>query len=126
MSHILYIDKLLNGEMSIFDEHCRERFCLPIHENFALALILSPQPDQESDLSVSLELNLVTHTEAPAQCSLPQNQSLRTLAAANPMAQSLSLLEMLVQSRNGISQTRAIVLPAAEHLALSLTATAKP
>ena len=97
----------------------------PIRENFALALVLSPRPDQDSDLSVGLELDLVTYTEAP-KCSVPQNQSLSTLAAANPMAESLTLLEMLVELRNGISQSREIVLPAAEHLALSLTATAKP
>lgn len=97
----------------------------PISESFAVALVLAPPETATADSGLSLNLNI--DLVAPESIQAPVDDDsevtapgLAELAANNPIARNLALLEQLVRVQQaGLMQAR-VTLPAAPQLALAL------
>ncbi len=97
----------------------------PIGESFAAALVLAPPdaPGVGSELSVSVQLQPLSIAQLQAQgraYSKVSAPGLDELAAQNPMAGGLALLEQLVNLQQTQTKSAELVLPAASQLALVL------
>jgi len=97
----------------------------PISESFAVALVLAPpgSASAASGLAVNMDLQLITREAMRAQgasYSEVTQPGLVELASSNPIAQSLALLEPLINVQQKILTQVRVSLPAAAQLGLLL------
>ncbi len=92
----------------------------PVTESFACALVLVPDGHPvpvPGAMAVQLDISLQPQ---PAAAVLPRAPALAALAAANPAAAGLVLLEQAAQLDQGGTAEARVELPAAAHLGLNI------